>query len=99
MPSWKEKRELMDQALKELFVPKLRLLGFKGSYPHFRRYNENSIDIIGIQFSQWGASFYIEITKAPASGVIYPQGKHYPPKTIKFYQAKNRIRIGNNPFH
>ncbi len=38
----KEKRYQMDTAIKEIVVPFLRNLKFKGSYPHFRReHNEN----------------------------------------------------------
>ena len=41
-----ESRKNMEQALKEFFVPELRALGFKGSFPHFRRIAENSIDLL-----------------------------------------------------
>jgi len=95
---WKEKRKLMDNALKEQFVPKLKQVGFKGSYPQFRRFNNKSIDIIGIQFSQWGAQFYLEIAKAPSDGITLLDGKHFAPKTVKHYHTGNRFRIGDLPF-
>lgn len=46
-------REMMDNALKKVVIPFLRQQGFKGSLPHFRRMNENNIDLITFQFNKW----------------------------------------------
>ncbi len=40
MSERKEVREKMNQALKKILAPKLRSSGFKGSYPHFRRFHQ-----------------------------------------------------------
>jgi hypothetical protein len=37
MIKWKERRELMNEALKGIAVPVLREQGFKGTFPHFRK--------------------------------------------------------------
>jgi hypothetical protein len=94
---WKNKRKSMDQSLKLKIVPILRNLGFKGSYPHFRRRDALKIDVLGFQFSQWGPQFYIEIAVCPLSGTTFGTA-HYPPDTIKHYQCEKRMRIGDLPF-
>jgi hypothetical protein len=96
--SWKEKRIKIDKEIKSYIVPILREKGFKGSYPHFQRKLDTYIQIIGFQFSQFGADFYIEIGTTSYDGVDIYGGKHIPAEKVKFYQAKNRKRIGKQPF-
>ena len=88
----------MDSALKSEFVPLLRERGFKGSYPHLRRIGEKKVDIIGVQFSQWGEQFYLEIAVGPTEGITLATGKHIEPKKLKHYDTLERIRIGDNPY-
>lgn len=58
--------------IKKIIVPELRNLGFKGSYPHFRRPNqENGFDLLSFQFNRWGGSFLIELS------VAYPYREEY----------------------
>jgi hypothetical protein len=45
-----DSRESMEKALKETFVLDLKKIGFKGSFPHFRRATNDSIDLLTIQF-------------------------------------------------
>ncbi|MFJ7406290.1 MULTISPECIES: DUF4304 domain-containing protein [unclassified Lysinibacillus] len=54
-------RLLMIKALKKLVVPYLREHGFKGSFPHFRRQNEEHMDVITFQFNRYGGSFVVEV--------------------------------------
>ena len=98
MGDWKTKREQMDAALKCHAVPLLRNLGFKGSYPHFRRILNERVDTIGFQFSQWGPQFYIEIGVANPNGYTLLDGTHFPPSKLKYYQCSERARIGELPF-
>jgi hypothetical protein len=42
----KDKRQKIDQALKEIEVPFLREKGFKGSMPHFRRQQSDRINLM-----------------------------------------------------
>jgi len=90
-------RKEMDAALKEKFVSKLRERGFKGSYPHFRREGARHIEIIGIQFSQWGGQFYIEIGLGNKDGEEV-QGRHIPASKLKYYEVWPRERLGEIPF-
>jgi hypothetical protein len=95
----KENRKLMNIAIKKDVIPVLRKMGFKGSFPHFRRKLKDKIDILGFQFSQYGQGFYIEIAVSPLNGVTYNSGSHFPPENIKYYQCIHRIRIGPSIFN
>ncbi len=56
-------REKMNRALKAIAVPKLRQLGFKGSFPHFRRVRHDHVDLVVLQFNKYGGSFVAEIAR------------------------------------
>lgn len=98
MGDWKLKRKAMDSALKSGAVVLLRELGFKGTYPHFRRSLAERLDTIGFQFSQWGPQLYVELGVADADGFTLLDGTRFPPKTLKYYECPARKRIGENPF-
>jgi hypothetical protein len=49
-------REKIDAALKEHVVPVLRIIGFKGSPPHFRRNTGQQIDLLTFQFDRNGGA-------------------------------------------
>jgi hypothetical protein len=83
----------MDSALKATFVSALRALGFKGSYPHFRRLIDSRVDLVGLQFSQWGPQFYVEIGRGSSSG-IEVGGKLIPAADQKYYHGWPRVRLG-----
>jgi Domain of unknown function (DUF4304) len=96
--TWKSKREKMDEALKHSVMPLLRILGFRGSYPHFRRKTDERVDVLGFQFSNWGPAFYVEIGVADVDGYTWSDGTHFPAKTIKHYECPSSTRIGEQPF-
>ena len=98
MGDWKLKRQKMDVALKSRVVPLLRKMGFRGSYPHFRRILEHRVDTIGFQFSQWGPQFYVEIGVAEPDGNTLLDGTNFPPTSLKYYQCPERARLGELPF-
>jgi Domain of unknown function (DUF4304) len=84
-------------ALKEIVVPKLRSMGFSGSFPHFRRPKEGMIDLLTFQFSRWGGSFVVEVASCPATGVTLRWGEHVPPDKVKAHDVNYRLRLGANP--
>ncbi len=47
-------RDAMIEELKRVAVPVLRSLGFKRSFPHFRRVTDTQIDLLTFQFSMGG---------------------------------------------
>jgi len=98
MSDWKLKRKAMDSALKSGAVVLLCELGFKGTYPHFRRFLNERIDTIGFQFSQWGPQLYVELGVADPDGITLLDGTRFPAKTLKYYECPARKRIGDNPF-
>jgi hypothetical protein len=98
MGDWKLKRKTMDSALKSGAVMLLRELGFKGTYPHFRRILAERVDTIGFQFSQWGPQLYVELGVADPDGRTLLDGTRLPPETLKYYECPARKRIGENPF-
>lgn len=87
-------RQMMDNALKKIVVPYLREQGFKGSFPHFRRKNDNNIDLITFQFNRWGGSFVVELTTCPLEGIITHWGKEIPPNKVTAHDVNNRFRLG-----
>ena len=91
-------RPEMDQALKSAFVPCLRELGFRGTYPHFRREGPTHIEVVGVQFSQWGGQFYIEVGLGDKAGESLPLAGFVPAGKLKHYHVWPRERIGANPF-
>tara|TARA_R110000868_G_scaffold102737_6_gene283168 strand:- start:4676 stop:5140 length:465 start_codon:yes stop_codon:yes gene_type:complete len=53
-------RDQMKKALRALVVPKIRTLGFTGSFPHFRRKHELEHQMLMFMFNKYGGSFYLE---------------------------------------
>jgi hypothetical protein len=79
--------------LKRVAVPALRSLGFKGSFPHFRRVTDDQIDLLTFQFSMGGGHFAIEIGKFPPEGYrLY--GKLIPAAEVKMMHLLRRMRLG-----
>ena len=62
----------MVEALKCTVVPRLKKVGFKGTFPHFRRKGRDRIDLLSFQFDKWGGGFIIEISQCPPEGIITP---------------------------
>ncbi|KZZ84321.1 DUF4304 domain-containing protein [Bacillus sp. SJS] len=87
-------RKTMETALKQLVIPILREQGFKGSLPHFRRINENNIDLITFQFNKWGGSFVIELATCSKEGTIIYGGEKIPPNKVNAHHMDERYRLG-----
>lgn len=90
-----DERTLMESALKEVVVPKLRKMGFKGSLPHFRRVREKQLDLLSFQYYSAGGSFVVEIAIAPAEGITTSWGKHIPPEKANVTWVNERLRLGS----
>lgn len=92
-------RERMIRALKDILVPYLRELGFSGSFPHFRRYNEGDrVDLLSVAFEKWGGAFYIEASYVLAgekwTNVGYPAIRSKEDvKNINVWNTQLRYRI------
>jgi hypothetical protein len=87
-------REKMIATLKEKVIPVLKVRGFKGSFPHFRRITEAGVHLLTFQFDKWGGGFVVEIASCPAAGVTMPWGKHIPPEKVTAQNVNSRFRLG-----
>jgi hypothetical protein len=83
----------MIKALKKGVIPYLREYGFKGSFPHFRRRNEENIDLITFQFNRYGGSFVVELTTCPKEGVTMSWGEEVPPNKVTAHDVNDRYRL------
>ena len=93
----KPDRKTIDSALKQVVVPLLRDLGFKGTYPNLHRDRDNHIDLLTFQFRRAGGSFTVEISFAdPARKNIYIY-KDTPANALRPSQATERLRLGSKP--
>ncbi len=87
-------RQEVEIALKRDFVPKLRELGFTGSFPIFAEFVENSSTCYRIQFAQSGGRFCVELGRAKASGIDTPWGEHIPAAKMTKKHADATARLG-----
>ncbi len=83
----------MNNSLKKIVVPYLREHGFKGTFPHFRRKNEDNIDLITFQFNRYGGSFVVELATCPREGVTMSWGEEVPPNKVTAHDVDDRYRL------
>jgi hypothetical protein len=91
----KEKRVLMNQAIKEITVPFLRDQEFKGSFPHFRRFKDDRINLLTFQFSLSSSKFVVEISNCSPKGIVTSWGKEIIPSKCNAHDMYRRLRIGS----
>jgi hypothetical protein len=84
----------MVQVLKELVVPKLRMQGFKGSFPHFRKNKIDNIHLLTFQFDKWGGGFAVELACCPAEGVTMYWGEKVSANKVTTHHINTRYRLG-----
>jgi hypothetical protein len=94
-----EATDMMIAALKEIVVPTLRDMGFRGSFPHFRRQRDEQLDLLAFQFSQWGGSFVVEIAYCPASASTLKAGEFVAADRARVHHQdfRSRLRLGVRP--
>lgn len=90
-----ERREKMDIAIKEISIPFLRELGFKGSYPHFRREKDGKLNLLTFQFSLYSSRFVVEIANCPVEGYRMGPDKFFKPSECRVHYMGHRWRIGS----
>lgn len=82
-PPMSDARNKMIQALKNVVVPRLRELGFKGSFPHFRRRGPTLTDLLTFQFDRHGGGFVLELGQCETDfSIVWPTGERVPPDEI-----------------
>jgi len=81
--------------LKEHVVPRLRELGFMGSFPHFRRPQEDRNELLTFQFDKYGSGrFVVELAVAPRGDFMTYWGKEIPESRLTAHDLKERLRLG-----
>src|SRR4051794_35887 len=86
-------RDIMIAELKRTVVPVLRGLGFRGSFPHFRRVDESQVEMLTFQFSSAGGEFVVEIGKFPLEGYRL-RCRVIPACEVKMSHLLRRFRLG-----
>lgn len=88
-------RSEMEDALKASTLSRLRVAGFKGTFPHLRRLTDAGADLASFQFNRHGGSFVVEIARCPLEGIASPvHGQIAPVKArAQDRHPSNRRRI------
>ena len=89
-------RNKMIENLNNVVVPTLRQLGFKGSFPHFRRQTTERINLLTFQFDKCGGGFVIEIANCKSSGFTTSWGKEIKLNKLTAHDLNKRKRIQAN---
>jgi hypothetical protein len=94
-----EARDKMVSALKEIVVPCLRDMGFRGSFPHFRRSRDGQLDLLMFQFSQFSRKFCVEVSYCELTGCKLHTGEMIPADRARVYHQNpcRRFRLRVRP--
>lgn len=87
-------RQAMNVSLKNIVVPVLRRLGFKGSFPHFYRESDGHVDLLAFQFRLDGGSFVVELSYAEPDRQNVYFDKEAQVSKLRVSQTSNRSRLG-----
>ena len=88
-------RDEMIKSLKDVVIPKLKELGFKGSFPYYRRITAEKINLLTFQFDKWGGGFVIEISNSNPEGYETHWGDFIKPENLTAHDLSKRKRIQN----
>lgn len=89
-------RKRMNLYLKENVEPHLRLLKFKGSFPHYRRIIDNKVNLLTFQFDLSGGGFVIEIANCYVSEDTLLWEERIPANKLTAHDLFTRKRIQSN---
>jgi hypothetical protein len=87
-------RQAMNASLKNIVVPALRRLGFKGSFPNFYRASDGHIDLLAFQFRLGGGSFVVELSYAEPDRENVYFDKEAQADKLRVSQTSTRLRLG-----
>jgi hypothetical protein len=87
-------RSAMEAALKEVCVPVLRSLGFRGSFPHFYREEGDFVSLLNFQYFLSGGSFCVNLGYAdPQRENVYFR-KETKASALHVSQTRDHARLG-----
>ncbi|MBI1492095.1 DUF4304 domain-containing protein [Halocynthiibacter styelae] len=84
----------MELALKEVCVPALRTLGFKGSFPHFYKNSDGFVELITFQFFSAGGSFCVNLGYVDFEGKNVSLGQDTEISKLRVSSTKDFRRMG-----
>lgn len=87
-------RKTMEQALRSGCVPRLRRLGFKGSFPDFYRESDGFISLVNFQFYSAGGSFCVNLsyTDSDRNNIYFRPDTEI--RKLRVKQTTDRYRLG-----
>lgn len=86
-------RILMIKELKGSVVPQIKLFGFKGAFPHFRRQKDKRYDFVSFQFNKYGGSFVTECGFVEMNN-LQPWEKELGFEKLNYGNAQKSLRLG-----
>ncbi len=89
-------RNKMIRSLNEIFIPKLRDMNFKGSFPHYRRTIDGKTNLLTFQFDKHGGGFIIELANWRGSEFKTHWGEVIPVNKLTAHDLNDRQRIYPN---
>tara|TARA_R110001583_G_scaffold172166_1_gene325868 strand:- start:111 stop:542 length:432 start_codon:yes stop_codon:yes gene_type:complete len=89
-------RNKMIESLKKIVIPELRNLNFKGSFPHFRRTENEKTNLLTFQFDRSGGGFIIELANWNKSEFKNYWDKIIPLNKLTAHDLNKRQRIHAN---
>ena len=89
-------RNKMIESLKEIVIPELRNMNFKGSFPHFRRTENGKTNLLTFQFDRSGGGFVIELANWNESEFKTSWDKLIPINKLTAHDLNKRQRIYPN---
>ncbi|RXR18885.1 DUF4304 domain-containing protein [Flavobacterium stagni] len=89
-------RDEMIKSLNKIFVPELRKLNFKGSFPHFRKTESEITNLLTFQFDRDGGGFVIELANHKGKEYITKWNEIIELKKLTAHNLTERKRIYPN---
>jgi len=92
------KVSMMRESLKKVVVPELRKSGFKGSFAHFRRPQDDHIELLFIYLLKSGDGVRVETSICSLDGYTTHWGEKIPPNKVKvdYMDPDKRYNIGED---
>ena len=87
-------REDVVQSIKSICVPKLRELGFKGSFPNFYRLEGEFVSLLNFQFFSSGGSLCVNISYADPARENIAFRPETEPRKLRVGYARRSRRLG-----
>ena len=72
-----------------MVIPVLREAGFKGSFPDFRRFTPDRIDLITFKFDRSGGGLFVEVSQCGVRGTTTRNGDVVEPRAVKVWDMQH----------